>query len=173
MDVELRPKDPIKGKLVAFEAKMRDDGAPPRLVVFGGPAKDLFRLLHPQLGSQCTADAAYARGGPSDKQFLGVRAPSDSPADRPAVTTCLIPIPMAWVAYFLDKPDFGVAVRQLDTLVESVSRLERVQFAPTINSLLLGCYGDLQDKKSTYSVLSSDWDPLPLHPKTKAWMQDR
>ncbi len=28
MDVELRPKDPIKGQLVAFEAKMRDDGAP-------------------------------------------------------------------------------------------------------------------------------------------------
>ncbi len=49
---------------------------------------------------------------------------------------------MVWAAYFLDKPDFGVAVWQLDTLVESVSRLERVQFAPTINLLLLGCYGD-------------------------------
>jgi hypothetical protein len=142
-------------------------------VVFGGPAKDLFRLLHPQLGSQRAVDAAYARGGPSDKRFLGVRAPSDPPADWPAVTTRLIPIPMAWAAYFLDKPDFGVAVRRLDTLVESVSRLKRVQFAPTINSLLLGCYGDQQDKKSVYSALSSDWDPLPLHPKTKARMQDR
>ncbi len=142
-------------------------------MVFGGPAKDLFRLLRPQLGSQRAADAAYARGGPSDKWFLSVRAPSDPPADRPAVTTHLIPIPMAWAAYFLDKPDFGVAVRQLDTLVESVSCLERVQFAPTIDLLLLGCYRDRQDKKSAYSALSSDWDPLPLHPKTKAWMQDR
>jgi hypothetical protein len=146
---------------------------PPRLVVFGGPAKDLFRLLRPQLGSQRTADAAYAREGPSDKRFLGVRAPSDPPADWPAVTTRLIPILVAWATYFLDKPDFGVAVRQLDTLVESVSHLEQVQFAPTINSLLLGCYRDRQDKKSAYSALSSDWDPLPVHPKTKAWMQDR
>ncbi len=48
MDVELRPKDPIKGQLVTFEAEMREDGAPPWLVVFGGPAKDLFRLLRPQ-----------------------------------------------------------------------------------------------------------------------------
>ncbi len=95
-------------------------------MVFGGPAKDLFRLLRPQLGSQRAANAAYARGGASDKRFLGVRAPSDSPADWLAVTTCLIPILMAWAAYFLDKPDFGVAVQQLDTLVKSVSRLEQV-----------------------------------------------
>ncbi len=63
MDVELCTKDPIKEQLVVFEAKMRDDGAPPRLVVFGEPAKDLSRLLCPQLGFQCAADAAYARGG--------------------------------------------------------------------------------------------------------------
>jgi hypothetical protein len=47
MDVELHPRDPIKGQLVAFDAKIRDDGAPPRLVLFGGPAKDLFWLLCP------------------------------------------------------------------------------------------------------------------------------
>jgi hypothetical protein len=173
MDVELRPRDPIKGCLIAFEADMREDGAPPRLVVFDGPATDLFQLLRPQLGSQHAADAAYIRGGGQDKQFLGVRAPSDPPADWPALTTCLIPIPMAWAAYFLDKPDFGVAVRRLDTLVDSVSRLERVQFALIIDSLLLGCYGDQHDKNSAYSLLSSDWDSLPLHPKTKVWMQNQ
>jgi hypothetical protein len=80
---------------------------------------------------------------------------------------------MAWAAYFLDKPDFGVAVRRLDTLVDSVSRLERVQFALIIDSLLLGCYGDQHDKNSAYSLLSSDWDSLPLHPKTKVWMQNQ
>jgi hypothetical protein len=173
MDVELRPRDPIKGQLVSFEAEMREYGAPPRLVVFDGPATDLFQLLRPQLGSQRAADAAHTWGGRSDKHFLGVRAPSDPPADWPALTTRLIPIPMAWAAYFLDRPDFGVAVRRFDTLVDSVSRLEHVQFAPSINSLLLGCYGHLHDKKSAYSLLSLDWDPLPLHPKTKGWMQDR
>jgi hypothetical protein len=172
MDVELCPKDPIKGQLVAFEAEMRDDGAPPA----GGirwARQGPFPAAPPPIRLSTHGQHHLHPGGPSDKRFLGVRAPSDPPADWPAVTTRLIPIPMAWAAYFLDKPDFGVAVRRLDTLVESVSRLEQVQFAPTIDSLLLGCYGDRQDKKSAYSALSLDWDPLPLHPKTKAWMQDR
>jgi hypothetical protein len=56
MDAELRPKDPVKGKLTAFEAEMRDQGPPPRLVVFDGPAKDLFEVLRPQIGLQRTAD---------------------------------------------------------------------------------------------------------------------
>ncbi len=86
MDVKLRPRDPILGRLVAFEADMRDD-APPRQVVFDGPATDLFQLLRPQLGSQRTADATYIRGEGQDRQFLGVRAPSDPPAEWPAVTT--------------------------------------------------------------------------------------
>ncbi len=30
MDVELCPRDPIRGKLVAFEANMREDNTPPR-----------------------------------------------------------------------------------------------------------------------------------------------
>jgi hypothetical protein len=173
MDVELLPRDPIKGQIVAFEAEMREDGAPPWLVVFGEPAKDLFRLLRPQSGFQRTANAAYAQGGPRDKRFLGVRAPSDPPADWPAVTTHLIPIPMAWAAYFLDKPDFGVAVRQLDTLVESVSHLEQVQFAPTIDLLLLGCYGDQQDKNPCTVRCHQIGTPSRCTQKTKAWMQDR
>jgi hypothetical protein len=51
MDVELRPRDPIKGKLVAFEADMREDNNPPWLVVFDGPPGDLFGVLRPNLGS--------------------------------------------------------------------------------------------------------------------------
>jgi hypothetical protein len=39
MDVELRPKDPIKGQLVAFEAKMRDDDAPPGRWYSVGPPR--------------------------------------------------------------------------------------------------------------------------------------
>ncbi len=173
MDAELRPKDPVKGKLVAFEAETRDQGAPPRLVVFDGPAKDLFEVLRPQIGSQCTADTTYARVGPGDKWFLGIQAPIDASADRPVATTRLIPIPMAWAAYFLDSSDFGVAVRRLDSLVEAIPRLKRVQFSPIMDLLLLACYGDRQDNKCAYSVLSSGWDPLQLHPRTKAWMQER
>ena len=80
---------------------------------------------------------------------------------------------MAWAAYFLDSPDFGVAVRRLDSLVKAIPRLERVQFSPIMDSLLHACYRDRQDDKCAYSVLSSGWDPLPLHPRTKAWMQER
>ncbi len=29
LNIELRPKDPILGRVVAFEAEMRDNGAPP------------------------------------------------------------------------------------------------------------------------------------------------
>ncbi len=94
---------------MAFEADMREDNAPPRLVVFEGPAMDLFLLLHPQLGSQCAADDTYIWGQGRDSRFLGIWSPSDPPADWPTVMTCLIPIPMAWAAYFLDKPNFGVA----------------------------------------------------------------
>jgi hypothetical protein len=39
MDVELRPRDPIKGQLVVFEAKMRDDGAPPGWWYSMGPPR--------------------------------------------------------------------------------------------------------------------------------------
>ena len=51
MDVELHPRDPIRGKLVAFEANMREDNNPPWLVVFDGPPGDLFSVLCPKLGS--------------------------------------------------------------------------------------------------------------------------
>jgi hypothetical protein len=70
MAAELHPKDPVKGKLVTFEAETRDQGAPPRLVVFDGPAKDLFEVLSPQIGLQRMADTTYARVGPGDKRFL-------------------------------------------------------------------------------------------------------
>lgn len=172
MDVELRPRDPIKGKLVAFEADMREDNNPPRLVVFDGPPEDLFGVLRPNLGSRRMADTTYAQAGPGDKRFLGVRDINDTSVDRPVATTRLIPIPMAWGAFFLDNPDFGVAVRRLDRLVDAIPRLERVQFAPIKDSLLLACYGDRVDDKVAYSCLSSDWDPLPLHPRTKTWMQE-
>ncbi len=66
-----------------------------------------------------------------------------------------------------------MAVRRLDSLVEAIPRLERVQFSPIMDLLLLACYGDRQEDKCAYSVLPSGWDPLPLHPRTKAWMQER
>jgi hypothetical protein len=78
---------------------------------------------------------------------------------------------MAWAAYFVDYPPFGVAVRRLNSLMDSVSRLERTQFSPILDSLVLGCYGDREDLTYAYSTLSSEWTLLPLHPKTKAWMQ--
>ena len=124
MEVELRPKDSFKGKLVSFEAEMRDDSTSPRLVVFNGAPKDLFKVICPQMGSQRRADDAYTRVGPSDKWFLGVRAPFDASADQTIATTHLIPIPMAWAAYFLDNPDFGIAVRRIDRLVKAIPRLQ-------------------------------------------------
>jgi hypothetical protein len=36
LNVELRPKDPILGRVVAFETEMQDDGAPPRLLCLTG-----------------------------------------------------------------------------------------------------------------------------------------
>jgi hypothetical protein len=63
MEVELRPKDSFKGKLVSFEAEMRDDSTSPRLVVFNGAPKDLFKVICPQMGSQRRADDAYTRVG--------------------------------------------------------------------------------------------------------------
>ncbi len=55
--------------------------------------------------------------------------------------------------------------------MDSVSRLERTQFSPILDSLVLGCYGDWEDPSDAYSTLSSDWTLLPLHPKTKVWTQ--
>jgi hypothetical protein len=42
-----------------------------------------------------------------------------------------------------------------------------------MDSILLACYGDRLEDKDSYSFLSSEWDPLPLHQRTKAWMQER
>jgi hypothetical protein len=71
LNVELRPKDPVLGRVVAFEAEMRDDGAPPRLVLFEGQATDLFQVIHPKLGSRSTADSWYDRPGLNDSSFIG------------------------------------------------------------------------------------------------------
>jgi hypothetical protein len=80
---------------------------------------------------------------------------------------------MEWGAYFLDNPSFGVAVRRLNRLVDAIPRLDRVQLAPILDSLIFGCYGDRLEDKDAYSFLSSDWTPLPLHPRTKTWMRER
>jgi hypothetical protein len=63
LDVELRPRDPIRGKLVAFEADMIDGSTPPRLVVLDGPARDLFTVLRPQVMATRKVEGAYARAG--------------------------------------------------------------------------------------------------------------
>ena len=173
LDVELRPQDPIIGKLVAFESEVIHGEFPPRLVVLEEPPRDLFTVMRPQMGARDTINKAYMRAGPGDKKFLGVRRRGDEGGDDPVATTRLIPIPMAWGAYFLDNPSFGVALRRMYRLVDAVPRLERCQFAPLIDSLILACYGDRQDDKSSHSFLSSEWETLRLSQRTKAWMQDR
>jgi hypothetical protein len=47
MDVELRPRDPIKGHLVAFEADMREDGAPPGWWYSMGPPRTFSNCSTP------------------------------------------------------------------------------------------------------------------------------
>ena len=148
-----------------------DYGAPPRLILFEVPATDLLRVIRPKLGSHSTADNVYNRPSPNDSSFIGVRNPVATTTDRPTATTRLIPIPMAWAAYFIDCPAFGVAVRRLNYLMDYVSRLERTQLSPILDSLVLGFYGDREDPSDAYSTLGSDWTLLPLHPKTKAWTQ--
>jgi hypothetical protein len=173
LDVELRPQDPIKGRLVAFEADVLYDVFPPRLVVLDARPRDMFKVLRPVLGSLNTVNGAYAQAGPGDRKFLGVRLPEDGGGDNPAATTRLIPIPMAWGAYFLDSPTFGVAVRRMHRLLDAIPRLEQIQFAPILDSLLLACYGDRLDERDSYSFLSSEWDPVPFDQRMKTWMQER
>ena len=139
LDAELRPRDPIKGRLVTFEADVLYDGFPPRLVVLDAPPRNLFEVLRPLLGSRNTVNSAYQQRGPNDRRFLGVRLPEDGGGNNPSATTRLIPIPMAWGAYFLDNPPFGVAVRRMRRLVDAIPRLEQIQFAPILDSLLLAC----------------------------------
>ena len=125
------------------------------------------------MGAQSTVNGTYARVGPGDRKFLGVHRPVEGGGDNPTATTRLIPIPMAWGAYFLDSPSFGVAVRRMYRLVDALPCLKRIQFAPILDSLILACYGNRPDDKDSYSFLSSEWDALPLHQRTKAWMQER
>ena len=94
---------------------MRDDGAPPRLLVFDGPATDLFQLIRPTLGSRSTANTTYVKAWSSDKSFVGVRTPLATVADWSAVTARYISIPMPWAAYFVNYPPFGIAVQLLNS----------------------------------------------------------
>ncbi len=64
-------------------------------------------------------------------------------------------------------------MRRMYWLVDAVPRLEQCQFAPILDSLILACYGDRLDDKVSYSFLSSEWESLHLHQRTKAWMQER
>ncbi len=68
---------------------------------------------------------------------------------------CLIPIPTAWAAMFLDYPNVGTALRQVQALIRSVAINKLENFKLLAYSMTYACFL-LPDLSEATSVLELD-----------------
>jgi hypothetical protein len=157
-----------EGRLVAFEGETlgEDSRKPPDLLRFNGEENKLFKVLSlseinlGQVASFCDGNVLHRNSKrfheASFGEVKGVRL------------GCLIPIPTAWAAVFLDYPNVGTALRQVQVLIslvviEKVENFKLLAYSMTYAGFLLP---DLSDATS---VLELDWKRLPRVKLNMTW----
>ena len=102
MKTELRPKNPVKGKIAAFAGKVRPGGNTPNLVVFDEESEIFASDLYPKVRFGLVTQY-HAKG----QQYLPKADDmSDEPDDADDVRKLrgIMPIPTHWVPIFMDGP---------------------------------------------------------------------
>ncbi len=78
---------------------------------------------------------------------------------------------MEWASLLVDNPTFGMAIRQMFDLFDSVSKEDQVKRMRILEMMATGCCGadNLGEARST---LSSAWTQLKFHKGTRLWAEE-
>ena len=128
---ELRPSNPVKGKIVAFVGKVRPGASTPNMVVFAEEAEIFASDLYPKV--RFGSVTRYHAGA---QQYLPKAAEmSDDPEDVDVTRQIrrIMPIPTQWVPVFMDGPSVEDAIGRLNVLVNNeATQQQLVDYAPFI-----------------------------------------
>ena len=117
LEIELSPKNPVKGKIAAFAGEVRPGGNTPNMVVFDEESEIFASDLYPKVRFGLVAQY-HAKGG---QQYLPkADNMSDNPEDADNVRQLrrIMPIPTHWVPIFMDGPSMDAAIGRLSVLVK-------------------------------------------------------
>jgi hypothetical protein len=152
-----------EGKLVAFEGETlgEDSREPPDLLRFNGEENDLFKLLSLAKIDLAQVTKFYDGSFPHrDHKWFDKATFNEVEGVR---LGRLIPIPTAWAALFLDYPNVGTALSQVQALISlvAINKLENFKLL-AYSMAYASCL--LPDSPDPTSVLELDWKRL-LHIK--------
>ncbi len=157
-----------EGKLVAFEGEtLGEDGRePPDLLRFDGKENDLFMPLSLSKIDLTQVTSFYDGSFPHhDDKWFDVATLDKIKGVR---LGHLIPIPTAWAAMFLDYPNVGTALRQVQVLISLVAIEKLENFRLLAYSMAYASFL-LPDSTDSTSVLELDWKRLPHVNCNRMW----
>ena len=133
LKTELRPKNPVKGKIAAFVGEVRPGGNTPNLVVFDEESEIFASNLYPKVRFSLVTQY-HAEG---QKYLPKADNMSDDPNDADDVRQLrrIMPIPTHWVPIFMDGPSADVAIGRLTALVQQAEQEQLDDYAPFIYML--------------------------------------
>ena len=171
LDHELRPSNPILNRIVAFGDDVRPDATCPNVWVFDGRDEELFaRVDLPDVNIQETLRFYSDEENGNDACSSFELNPTAVGLGRSRATP-MIPIPMEWAALFLDNPTFGVAIRRMFDLFDSLDTDAQVQRMPILAMMATACCGS-DNSGEAKSALASEWTQLRFHRGTRVWAEE-
>ena len=110
LELELRPSNPVKGKVAAFLGEVRPGSATLNLVVFEGEAEMFSPSVFPRVKFKAVVDYHKVQ----EKFLPGVAAMMDEDPSNNGDTKIqvrrLVPISTKWVPLFIDNPSIATAI---------------------------------------------------------------
>ncbi len=160
-----------EGKLVAFEGETlgEDSREPPDLLRFDSEENELFKLLPLAKIDLAQVTKFYDGSFPyRDQKWFDEATFDEIEGVR---LGRLIPIPTAWAALFLDYPNVGTALRQVQALISlvAIDKLENFKLLAYSMAHASFLLLDLQDSTS---VLELNWKRLPHVKCNRMWRMD-
>ncbi len=157
-----------EGKLVAFEGEtLREDGRePPDLLRFDGEENDLFTPLSLSKIDLTQVTSFYNGSFPHhDDKWFDVATLDEIEGVR---LGRLIPIPTAWAAMFLDYPNVGTTLSQVQALISLVA-IEKLENFRLLAYSMAYASVLLPNSTDSTSVLELDWKCLPHVNRNRMW----
>jgi hypothetical protein len=145
--------------VVAFEGDIWPQGPTSNVVVFDEAKDTMFWshfLLPVRLLETVRRYSTQANGKDQNNTFVV------DPAVTESVTgpvTQVIPIPMEWAPMFVDGPNFGIAIRRVFDLFDSLDKDDRVNLYPIAEMMGMACCAT-DNGVGVVSTLSTRWTHL-------------
>ncbi len=157
-----------EGKLVAFEGEtLGEDGRePPDLLQFDGKENNLFTPLSLSKIDLMQVTSFYNGSFlHHDDKWFDVATLNEIKGVK---LGCLIPIPTAWAAMFLDYPNVRTALRRVQALISLVAIDKLENFWLLAYSMAYASFL-LPNSTDSTSVLDLDWKRLPHINHNRIW----